>query len=122
MFAILERLVTGDERVVADFQTAVQFWREFFEMHRDDDDETLADAIAHNQIPFEVELKMNRYFAKSIMPVAMLSALYDFTNGFEDNRELAERVVRVTERSMVSLEVKGSALRTAAAIFHLDDR
>jgi hypothetical protein len=121
MLALVERMLKGDTKVVDDFQKAVGFWREFFAKNRDLNDKDLATEIGHAQTGFEILLGWDRYFAKSIMPTAMMAALYDTDSGFEDNEKLARRALRATEQSKVSLEVKGTALKVAALAYHLSD-
>ena len=121
MIALYERLISGDVRVVSDFQQAVEFWRERCRGWGDLREQDLANEIANAQIPFEFELKGNRYFAKSIMPTSMLAALYDDQDGFGDNESFARKLVRATRSSMVSIEVKGTALRLAALAYGLED-
>jgi hypothetical protein len=120
MLALIEKLLKGDTRVVSNFQKAVEFWRDFFITRRDLSDADLASEIGHAQSLFEDALQWDRYFAKSILPMSMLASLYDLDNGFGDNRALARRTLKAIDRSHVSIEVKGEAVRVAAMVFHLD--
>jgi hypothetical protein len=121
MLALIEKLLKGDTRVVSNFQKAVDFWRDFWVTGRDLSDEDLAREIGHAQTGFETLLQWDRYFAKSILPTAMLASLYDYDDGFGDNRDLARRALKAIEKSGVSIEVKGRTARLAAMAYGLDE-
>lgn len=121
MIETIMKLTKGDNSIVEAYQKAKTFWDEFYEVHRNDSAKQLSEQLGRKQSAFEALLDMDRTFAKEIMPVTALAALYDEYAGFEDNRSLAVKVVKAFQESMVSVEVKGGHLRDAAVLFGLED-
>jgi hypothetical protein len=121
MIDLFEKLMKDSGSLGKEFRQGVEFWKEFFANYGLLDDKTLTEKIGRAQIPFEHKLGWDRSYAKSLMPAMMFLALYDFTNGFGDNENLARRLPDCIENSMVSVEVKGTAVKVAQVIFGLDD-
>ena len=119
MIPAIERLSAGDTSVVGAFVKAKEFWKVFFEAHKREDVDTLAISLSDTQSAFEQLLDGDRYLAKSIMAVTCLASLYDEMNGFGENEDLAHRIVDAFRKSVVSLEVKYSALDCAETMYHL---
>lgn len=118
MISVIAALLHGDQGMAAKFAKAKMFWDEFFEEHAEDDIDGLAHALSNAQAECE-EIMGGRDLGKSTMPYTCLGSLYDDTLGFEDNRKLAERIVRAFDRSMCSLEVK-SAAEQAKSLYYVD--
>jgi hypothetical protein len=122
MIETIKRLMKGDKTVADSFKKADGFWKHFFEVHGHESSEAdLARALGNSQLQFEMMLDMNRAFAKSMMPITCLAALYQERIGFDENRRLAIKVVNAFRQSLVSGEVKGGYLREAVMLFHLDE-
>ena len=119
MIPAIDRLSAGDTSVVDAFVKAREFWKVFFEAHKQENVEDLANSLSNAQAAFEHLLDLDRYLAKSIMAVTCLGALYDDVNGFGNNGDLAHRIVDAFRKSSVSLEVKFSALDCAETLYHL---
>lgn len=120
MIGVIEALMAGDQSMPAKFEKARDFWNTFLGDHRSDDDETLAKAVSNAQHQHEWIFDGDRYLGKSTMPFTALGSLYDSGKGFDEQRELAVRLVLAFMKSFVSLEVKG-AMRDAASLYNLTD-
>ena len=121
MITVISRLMGGDGDVARQFRQAKEFWDGFFRDHALDTVADLATALGSAQYRYENLCDWDRAFAKETMATTALGSLYNDVDGFGDNQELAERVVRAFAGSGVSIEVKGGYLRDAAEIYGLAD-
>jgi hypothetical protein len=121
MIDVIESLMKGDSEYPRAFAAALPFWRAFYNRHYGTDQGALQQAIDAAQIPFEREMQtksgLTRPFAKSIMVLTAIGALYD--DGFED--EAFTRLVLDCFANSTSLsnEVKSSTW-DIARLYQLD--
>lgn len=119
---VIESMMRGDDEYPRAFRSAQAFWSEFFGEHGEDGDAALAEAIDAVQMPFqrymEEEAGLTPPFAKSIMALTAIGHLY--RDGFEDDGDLAKRVIAAfVVSSTLSGGVKTSA-RDVADLYDLD--
>lgn len=116
MIDVIESLMKGEDAYPRAFATAQRFWGQFYSEHGDAGDTELQKAIESAQMPFqwrlEKEAGLAAPFAKSIMALTAIGALY--RDGFEDEK-LAKRVVQIfITSSTLSGGVKSAAKEVAA--------
>ncbi len=119
---VIESMMAGSDEYPRAFRSAQAFWSEFFEEHAEDDAAALSDAIDEAQMPFqwrmEEEAGLSAPFAKTIMALTAIGSLYQ--DGFDDNRDLAGRVIAAfVGSSSLSSDVKTSA-SDVARLYDLD--
>lgn len=119
---VIESMMLGRDEYPKAFKSAQDFWAEFFDEHAEDDAADLAEAVDHAQTDFvwriESDAGLVPPFAKSIMALTAIGSLY--RAGFEDNRDLAERVIEAfVGSSSLSIDVKAAA-RDVAQMYSLD--
>lgn len=119
MLDIIESLMKGENSYPRAFAAAQAFWADFYAQHQGDDDRALRKAIDHAQIQFQWEMEnkagLTPPFAKGIMPLTAIGALY--RDGFEDP-DFAKRVVQAfVSSTTLSLEVKSEAEKAAKMYF-----
>jgi hypothetical protein len=121
MISVLKKLMDGNsERTLLQLTRVKSFWDEFLPAHQTDNVPDLAKALSEAQTNFEIKcFDWDRSTAKELMAVTCLTALYDEQSGFQD-KAYAKRLVSAFRESMVSIEVKGTRLNVAEAMFHLD--
>lgn len=118
---IISRLMNGEHQVCDQFARAKTFWDAFYEDHSTDSVQDLSECLFTAQRRFYNQVAPDNYpFAKALMPLTAIAALYDDATGFEENVELAQRIVRAFRASMVSVEVKGAYLRSTLKIYGLE--
>ena len=123
MLDIIESLMNGKDNYPRAFAAAQVFWADFYTQHENDDDGAFQAAIDNAQISFQWEMEKKADlvppFAKSIMPLTAIGALYQ--DGFE-NPDFAKRVVKAFVNSKtLSIEVKSGAERVAE-MYYLTNR
>lgn len=119
---VIESMMGGSDEYPRAFRSAQAFWTEFFEEHAEDDGAALAEGIDCAQMPFLRQMRkdadLSAPFAKSIMALTAIGSLYN--DGFEDNRDLAERAIAAfVGSSSLSGGVK-SAAADVARFYDLD--
>ena len=119
MIAILGELKKGSTEIGPIYKNCVEMWSEVLDDAQDLSVSDLAERLGNFQMRIEIACSMNRFLGKTIMAVSGFDYLYDKHAGFEDNYQLAEKLLQAFGQSMVSLEVKSMA-KSAAALFHLD--
>lgn len=113
MIDVIESLMQGEDQYPRAFAAALPFWRDFYNEHEGADPAGLQDAIDESQTSFEWKMNetagLTRPFAKSIMAITAIGALY--RDGFEDE-DFARRVVQCFIGSdRLSVDVKSQAAR-----------
>ena len=121
MISVLKKLMDGNsEQTLQQLIRMKKFWDEFLPAHQNDNVPDLAKALSEAQTNFEIKcFDWDRSTAKELMAITCLTALYDERSGFQD-KAYAKRLVSAFRESMVSIEVKGTRLNVAEAMFHLD--
>lgn len=115
--------MNGKDNYPRAFAAAQFFWTDFYTQHENDDDDAFQAAIDNAQISFQWEMEKKADlvppFAKSIMPLTAIGALYQ--DGFE-NPDFAKRVVKAFVNSKtLSIEVKSGAEKVAE-MYYLTNR
>ena len=115
---LFARLLAGDADIPGQFARAKSFWDAFFIEHGHKPAAELAKVLTSTQSRFYTEVVPDDYqFAKLIMPLTAIGSLYDRDSGFSEKNALACKLVAAFEQSGVSVEVKGSYLHYARAIY-----
>jgi len=117
MSTVIERLMDGDQKIVQQCVAAKKYWEAFFKENPGLSTEQLAQKLDWALFSFKRLFGDDYPFAKEMMPVTCLGALYN--DGFEDEA-LAMRVVAAFEQSSLPSEVKGAYLRDAKKYYGLN--
>jgi len=120
MLAILESLKDGSTEIGPMYKKCVEMWSDILDDAENLTVDELGERLGHFQMKIEIACGIDRYLGKSIMAVSGFSYLYDGKKGFNDKREMAEKLYHAFDHSMVSIEVK-SWVKIAGIIFHLVD-
>ena len=119
MHRILEMLKNGDSRIVDYSERADEVWTGLLSDLATVSISVLSKRLSSAQRQFE-QICEDRFLGKVVMAWSGFAHLYSCDAGFEENGNLAYKLSQAFEKSMCSIEVKGT-VRQAAESYSVRD-
>ena len=119
MRQILGELATGNSSISDYFSEALEKWEGILSEHPPSDVDGLSNELHIQQDWFERNCG-GRWLGQEVMVASGIAQFYDSKNGFDDDLDIARKIVEAFERSSCSMEVKGHA-RELSEYFDLDE-
>ncbi|HHG3121897.1 hypothetical protein [Vibrio parahaemolyticus] len=116
MHNTIEKLMLGDEDIVAHYSAARKLWEEIMDKFPDVNPSALSKELTSKQLIFEHSCG-GRWIGQEIMVISGITQFYTISCGFGENKEKAIKVYKAFMMSYCSIEVKGVAQDVAKSYY-----
>lgn len=116
MHNTIEKLMLGDEDIVAHYRSARKLWSGIMDEFPDINPKKLSKELTSKQLAFEHNCG-GRWIGQEIMVISGIAQFYTISCGFGDNKEKAIQVYKAFMMSYCSIEVKSVAEDVAKSYY-----